>query len=124
MPTKLLISDYQPVTRSHTRRSPAGTREELWRSGEPALAGPSEHVIKVEVAPTNKGARTFLKRGHALTYAGLFLFTIVLYARPSEFYPSPVTASIALIIGVITLCIFFVSQLSLEGTLTAPLLEV
>ena len=87
--------------------------------------GNSRQVIKGEAALANKKvAKAFLKRGHALTYAGLFLFTIVLYARPSEFYPSPVTASIALIIGVITLGIFAVSQLSLEGTLTTPVREV
>jgi O-antigen ligase len=55
---------------------------------------------------------------------GFFLFTIILYARPSEFYPSPVTASIALIVGVITLIIFVPAQLCLEGTLTASLREV
>jgi putative inorganic carbon (HCO3(-)) transporter len=80
--------------------------------------------IKGEAPVAKNGAKTFLKRGHAFTYLGLFLFTIILYARPSEFYPSPVTASIALIVGVITLSIFVVSQLSLESTLTAPVLEV
>jgi O-antigen ligase len=49
----------------------------------------------------------------------LFLFTAVLYARPSEFYPSPLTASIALIVGLVTLAFFIPTQLSLEGTLTA-----
>src|SRR5262245_51794871 len=43
-----------------------------------------------------------LKSGHAFSYAALFAFTLVLYARPSEFYPSPVTASIALVIGILT----------------------
>ena len=65
-----------------------------------------------------------LKRGHGLTYAALFLFTVVLYARPAEFYPSPLTASIAFIIGVITLAIFVPSQLSIDGTLTARPREV
>jgi O-antigen ligase len=87
--------------------------------------GNSGQLIKGEAAPASKKVATaFLKRGHALTYAGLFLFTIILYARPSEFYPSPVTASIALIVGIITLSFFVVSQLSSEGTLTAPLPEV
>ena len=65
-----------------------------------------------------------LKRGHALSYAGLFLFTVILYARPAEFYPSPLTASIALLVGLATLAFFVPTQLSLEGTLTARPKEV
>jgi O-antigen ligase len=68
--------------------------------------------------------KTLLKRGHALSFALLFLFTIVLYARPSEFYPSALTNSLALIIGVVTLATFMITQISLEGTLTARPAEV
>ena len=125
MRTKLLTLDYEPVTRSRTQPPAAGTKEQVREPGEKEPLGNARQVIKAEAAATNKKvAKAFLKRGHALTYAGLFLFTIVLYARPSEFYPSPVTASMALIVGVITLSIFVVSQLSLEGSLTAPLIEV
>jgi hypothetical protein len=74
---------------------------------------------------TNRLERlTRLKRGHGITYAALFLFTVVLYARPAEFYPSPLTASIAFIIGMITLAVFVPSQLSIDGTLTARPREV
>jgi hypothetical protein len=72
---------------------------------------------------TTKGKWT-LKRGHALSYAGLVLFTIVLYARPAEFYPSRLTASIALIVALATLGFFIPTQLSLEGNLTARPPEV
>ena len=72
---------------------------------------------------TTKNKRT-LKRGHTLSYAGLVLFTIVLYARPAEFYPSRLTASIALIVALATLGFFIPTQLSLEGTLTARPTEV
>jgi len=65
-----------------------------------------------------------LKRGQALSYAGLVLFTVVLYARPAEFYPSRLTASIALIVALATLGFFLPTQLSLEGTLTARPPEV
>lgn len=65
-----------------------------------------------------------LKRGHALTYAALFLFTTILYARPGEFYPSRWTASIAFFVGIITLAVFVPSQLSLEGKFTARPREV
>jgi O-antigen ligase len=66
-----------------------------------------------------KSAATFLKNGHTLSYAGLFLFTVILYARPGEFYQSWVTASLALIAAIATLVFFVPSQFSLEGTLTA-----
>jgi len=65
-----------------------------------------------------------LKRGHALSYAGLVLFTVVLYARPAEFYPSRLTASIALVVALATIGFFLPTQLSLEGNLTARPTEV
>ncbi len=69
-------------------------------------------------------SRFKLKRGHAITFVGLWLFTLVLYARPAEFYPSPLTASIALIIALTTLAFFLPSQLSMDGTLTTRTPEV
>lgn len=65
-----------------------------------------------------------LKRGHGLTFIGLCLFTVVLYTRPAEFYPSPWTASIALIVALATLAVYLPTQLSLEGNLTARPTEV
>jgi O-antigen ligase len=76
------------------------------------------------VKPTRLRKQPFLRRGHTLTYVALFLFTVILYARPAEFYPSPLTASIALIVGLLTLAIFIPSQLSLEGTLSGRPREV
>jgi len=78
-------------------------------------------------APSSQGAvesKWRLKRGHGLAYAALFVFTIVLYARPAELYPSPLTASLALIIALTTLAFFIPTQLSLEGSLTARPPEV
>ena len=77
----------------------------------------------IQERETPKGKVT-LRRGHALTYIALFLFTVVLYARPSEFYPGPMTASLAFIVGVITLAIFVITQLSLEGNLTSRPREI
>jgi O-antigen ligase len=71
-----------------------------------------------------KGLATFLRRGHGITYAALFLFTIILYARPAEFYPSPLTTSLAYIVGLITVVIYLVAQITVEGTLTARPREV
>jgi O-antigen ligase len=65
-----------------------------------------------------------LKRGHKLSYLALFTFTLVLYARPSDFYSSPIIASMALGVGLITLAFFLPSQLALEGSFTARPREV
>ncbi|MEA2205839.1 MAG: hypothetical protein QOE77_2615 [Blastocatellia bacterium] len=82
-----------------------------------------ESVGDVETRKS-EAVKGILKRGHGFTYVGLFLFTVVLYARPAEFYPSPLTSSLALIVGVMTLAIFIASQLTVEGVLTARPREI
>ncbi len=89
------------------------------RSRQTAASKQGVEVNNADVKLRRLSKNPLLRRGHALTYAALFLFTIILYARPAEFYPSPLTASIALIVGLLTLGIFFCSQLALEGTLSA-----
>lgn len=84
----------------------------------------SSSVATKRPEPLATKAKSTLKRGHALTYAGLWLFTIILYARPAEIYPSPLTASLALIVALATLAFFLPTQLTLEGTLTARPPEV
>lgn len=87
---------------------------------------PALQTEQTEAASTRRRSKDqwTLKRGHALSYAGLFLFTVLLYARPAEFYPSRLTASLALIVALVTLSFFVPTQLSLEGTLTARPTEV
>jgi O-antigen ligase len=127
--------DYQPVTRSRSPRvskssrsladglpvrpeggSPNGQRrpDPEERNAHPDSKSSDQH----------NSITTFLKRGHFCTYAALFVFTLVLYARPAEFYPSRLTASIALLVGIATLALFIPTQLSLEGALTARPREV
>ncbi len=65
------------------------------------------------------------RNGHSLTYAGIFLFTLVLYFRPYELIPAlSGFHSIALIVAVATLLIYLPSQVTAEGTLTALPIEV
>jgi putative inorganic carbon (HCO3(-)) transporter len=63
-----------------------------------------------------------LRRGHALTYAGLFLFSFVLFYRPYEFVPLP--HNIAFWLAAVALAVYLPSQLSIEGNLTARPREV
>jgi hypothetical protein len=65
------------------------------------------------------------RRGHTLSFAVLFLFTIILYIRPYEFFPGLSSfKSMAFYTGIILLGIYAVTQLVLEGNLTARPREV
>lgn len=109
--------DYQTVSRSRPR-AVAGAQPE---TSLPIPQGPGKRTVAPATAApvTPNPATTVLKRGHAISFALLLLFTVILYARPAEFYPSLWTNSLALIVGVITLLCFAATQISLEGNLTA-----
>src|SRR5215204_4550862 len=65
------------------------------------------------------------KRGHGLTFVLLFLFSIVLYLRPYELIPAlSGFKTMAFWIGIVTLTVYFVTQLAVEGNLTARPREV
>lgn len=126
-------SDYEPVSRSPqtvTSKAIVPAAEPRPTRRVPSTA-PTKSESLVSTAPTglpetshSTASQWRLKRGHGLTFAALFLFTVVLYTRPAEFYPSPLTASLALILALITLGSFIPTQLSLEGTLTARPVEI
>jgi O-antigen ligase len=128
MPRRNLENDYQAVTPS--RRQDANdvrTEASPVKSVSRRSNTESKDSSKTTALPTISklaSTATYLKPGHAFSYAALFLFTAILYARPAEFYPSRLTASIALIVGIATLGFFLPTQLSLEGTLTARPREV
>ncbi|MCA1591766.1 MAG: O-antigen ligase family protein [Acidobacteria bacterium] len=64
------------------------------------------------------------RRGHAVTYVGLFLFTLVAFTRPADWYPNAFTESLAFYLGIFTLSVYGVTQLMREGNLTARPREV
>jgi O-antigen ligase len=128
--------DYEPVTRSRQaslRQADADATQEDWpphdrdwaESG--AKSSETEHLKqeqKIDARPGKKG-NWILRRGHALSYLGLFLFTSVLYFRPYELTPALAGfSSIAFIFALFTLLAFVPSQLVLEGNLTARPREV
>src|SRR5712692_3277484 len=104
----------EPVTRAPRRPAPdtsASMHGQITSQShrlEDDRPKPAANILSIH----KKSVTTFLKPGHKLSYAGLLAFTVVLYARPSEFYPSPITASIALVIGIVTLAFFIPTQLS------------
>jgi len=111
-------SDFALADSSLISESPVTTDQRF------PLDNPRATDLNENHSELNGSSKTFLKRGHVIPFAMLWLFTLLLYARPGEFYPSALTASIALIVGLITLALFVPTQLALEGTLTAPLREV
>jgi len=65
------------------------------------------------------------KNGHMFTYAGIFLFTLVLYFRPYELIPALSSFhSIALIIAIVTLLFYLPTQFTVEGNFTALPVEI
>ncbi len=127
MNRQYLEDDYQSVTRSLSRSVEQGTvkKSETAISARTKAATPTSEVLQppaIEQAAIDDP--TFLKRGHVVSFVMLFVFTVVLYARPAEFYPSTITNSLALIVGVVTLATFAATQITLEGTLTARPSEV
>ena len=67
-------------------------------------------------------AKKSLRSAHAFTFAGLFLFTFVLFYRPYEYIPLP--TNLAFWFAILTLAVFVPSQLGAEGNLTARPREV
>ena len=126
--------EYQPVTRSRRQRvsETGNVFGEKWSPGSEGVHPNNAQEpdrkqsasLRWNVFDQNHSTATLLKHGHAFSYAALFVFTAILYARPAEFYPSPLTASIALLVGIATLGFYIPTQLSLEGTLTARPREV
>jgi O-antigen ligase len=117
-------NDYETVSCPRSRRDDKSAVVENRKPSNSRIQSAITVGKKSAVAYSHHAAATILKRGHALSFAALFVFTIILYARPAEFYPSALTNSLALIIGAITLATFLVTQLPLEGSLTARPVEV
>jgi O-antigen ligase len=79
-----------------------------------------------KTAPLSAGTSNWLyKRGHQLSFVGLFLFSAILYLRPYELVPALSSFQrMAFYTGLVTLVIYLVTQLSLEGNVTARPMEV
>lgn len=121
--------DYEPVQRGGPAAFTAGVESDtvvsesgsLTRSAaEPAPAGGRSS----ERSATTQRAGGRRRRGHAFSYVGLILFTIVTYFRPQEFIPSLATVQLALFFAIATLIVYLPTQLALAGNLTARTREV
>jgi O-antigen ligase len=120
MPGVRANAGYSSVTPSRARREASAL------STKPAAVENNQPVEIGSVSPNLRSVKSVpaFSTGHKFSYAALFAFTLVLYVRPSELSSSPIAASIALVVGVMTLAFFLPTQLALEGNLSAPLTEV
>ena len=134
MPYQPTASDYEPVTplrRARPFEEDEGARERP----TPKAAAPTDYSeaaraeksddggvrrASAEASATKQGAWPALRRGHAVSFAGLLLFTAFVYFRPYELVPALAPLSTgAFWIAVATLVVFIPAQLGLEGTLSA-----
>jgi putative inorganic carbon (HCO3(-)) transporter len=134
MPRQHLPNDYQPVIRSRRKSATTDSNAQDGRGhrvvtspkrnggGDIGKTSATHKLLSLVSGKTSQA--TLLKTGHVFSFAAIFMFTAILYVRPAEFYPSPLTASIALIVALATIAFFIPTQLSLEGNLTARPREV
>src|ERR1044071_43702 len=129
------LQDYEPVKPSVTRRAvsldvdDAPLRVRPLRRPLAQVASPQkEHLLPAnvgEVKTRNIRKNILLKRGHSLTFLGLFTFTFLVYFRPYELFSSLSWLSRgALVVALATLAVYVPTQLGLENTITSRLREV
>lgn len=113
--------DYDSIAPAARLRPPVAADDGAAWGAAPADEGDSD------VRPSRRAGEGVgrFSRGHAFSYAGLFLFTVVLYFRPYEYVPGLKSfTSMAFVVALLTLAVFFPAQLALEGNLTARPREI
>jgi O-antigen ligase len=105
-------------------------------SGAAAIPSPAAPGVKAPAIPgkEKKPKPTFMeaeagkwtaRRGHGVTFICLFIFSVVLFLRPYELIPALSSfTSMAFWVGIVTLVVFFVTQVAVEGNLTVRPREV
>ena len=138
MPKKLQLHDYEPVRAAPNRQLRPALEDSWQHSRSMPSADPSVRLQVVSSASsadkltqpestvrTLKTEKVYATSGHKLSFAGLFLFTFLVYFRPYELFPSLSWMSkSALVAALVTLAVFVPTQLALENRLTAKPREV
>lgn len=125
------LLDYDPVVPRRSRRTDVGESLEAiqpFREAPKNISAPvagEPTLPRVPKTETESRGRKLLKRGHALSYAGIFLFTVFLLFRPYELFPVlSFLSSTAYWLALATLMIYLPTQFALEGNISAGLREV
>jgi O-antigen ligase len=149
------FSDYEPIKPSSSSKSSTpsleddtrcdlkrSASEEIPRESDERLSQSLSKVQAISEEPRKQqekgaaksdaesllktaGENWILKRGHSLSFAGVFLFTALVYFRPYEYFPSLSWLSTSTFwVAITTLLIFLPTQLGLENRITARPREV
>ena len=112
--------DYEPLHRKKPARD--FTEDAPFRQTTPSSA-PEEKLKPVSEKPVSE---TWIhKHGHSISFAGVFLFTTIVFFRPYELSPSlKFLSNAAFWIALATLLVFVITQLGLENTITVRTREV
>ena len=135
MPLEPKIGDYEPVVPSRARRDrdfhaqpETWPRAEKFKSFDSPVAKPSAPTDQQPASETTVWATSadwIRRKGHGITFVALFVFSVVLYLRPYELIPAlSGIKSMALYVGVVTLSIYAITQIVVEGNLTTRTREV
>jgi O-antigen ligase len=127
--------DYEGVFPGRARRAQGSDADaEVWSKSGKFESFESDVAVRTGPTTQEPPSNTLLftetanwirRRGHAITFFALFLFTVVLYIRPYEFFPALSSfTSMAFYTGLLTLIIYFITQPIVEGNFTARLKEV
>ena len=112
--------DYEPLRRTKSLTEDEAGAEFTFRKRRF-----TDVSAELPASPKAESSGQILKRGHALSFVGLFLFTFLLFFRPYEFSPSLFWLSKgALITAILTLVFFIPTQLGLENRITFRTREI
>lgn len=112
--------DYEPL---HRKKPPRDFTEDApFRQTTPPPVR-EEELKPVSEKPVSE---TWIhKHGHSISFAGVFLFTTIVFFRPYELSPSlKFLSNAAFWIALATLLVFVITQLGLENTITVRTREV
>lgn len=140
MAGKSTLADYDPVTRKRAAArddvemgvSPGASPSNFEARFDASKKEPREAVSKdrpIEDGgvsqPSERSELWILKKGHTISYVGLFLFTFLVYCRPYELFPSlSWLVSTPFYVAIFTLAAFVPAQLALENRITIRPREV
>jgi O-antigen ligase len=104
---------------------PTGKKEQSFNDVVPVPVPASAIDTTTTDSSSTKSESWIGRRGHTLSFACLFLFSIILYVRPYELIPAlSGFMQMAFYTGLVTLVVYVGSQLALEGNLTARPKEI
>ena len=147
MSFKEQLSDYEPLTRAKGKRDARlEDIESEWTRNQTVWPNNSDFEKKLRVSASSQsthatsidGAKRpakprwpalketwIVKRGHTISFVGLYLFTFIVFFRPYEWTPSLTwLSSSAYWIANFTLLVFIPTQLALENKITSRPREV